>query len=183
MNREERWRNARATRDYSTTSEDRSISSDGNNSDIGEEGNGYNAEGNMNQDQMRDLFAALTEAVQIGNANHAVLTQMFQSQTQFFKQEAERTRQFRQQQRRVKLDASSFLPFEDSGTEEKKMSAFIAWEKGVRNTLTALGAVDRMPFPAIAAAILASFHGSALEKATTLNADDYENTDALFDAL
>jgi hypothetical protein len=137
----------------------------------------------MNQEQVRDLFAALTEAVQISNANHAVLTQMFQNQTGFFEQEAERTRLFRQQQRRLKLDASSFPPFEDSGTEEKKMSAFIAWEKGVRNTLTALGAVERMPFPAIAAAILASFRGSALEKATTLNADDYANTDALFDAL
>ena len=182
MSREDRWRNARAARDYSTTSEDGSISSDGNNSDICEEGNGYNAE-DMNQEQVRDLFAALTEAVRVSNANQAVLTNMFQNQTAFFEQEAERTRLFRQQQRRLKLDASSFPPFEDSGTEEKKMSAFIAWEKGVRNTLTALGAVERMPFPAIAAAILASFRGSALEKATTLNADDYENTDALFNAL
>ena len=182
MSREDRWRNARTARDYSTTSEDGSISSDGNNSDTCEEGNGYNAE-EMNQEQVRDLFAALTEAVRVSNANQAVLTNMFQNQTAFFEQEAERTRLFRQQQRRLKLDASSFPPFEDSGTEEKKMSAFIAWEKGVRNTLTALGAVERMPFPAIAAAILASFRGSALEKATTLNADDYENTDALFDAL
>ena len=111
------------------------------------------------------------------------MTKFTSLKLQFFEQEAERTRQFRQQQRRLKLDASSFPPFEDSGTEEKKMSAFIAWEKGVRNTLTALGAVDRMPFPAIAAAILASFRGSTLEKATMLNADDYENTDPLFDAL
>ena len=129
----------------------------------------YNVEGNMNQEQMRDWFATLSEAVQIGNANHAVLTQMFQNLTQFFEQEAEPTRLFRQQQRGLKLDASSFPSFEDSGTEEEKMSAFIAWEKGVRTTLTVLGAVDRMPFPAIAAAIVASFHGSTLKKATTLN--------------
>ena len=180
MNREDRWHNARAARDYATTSDEGS--SDGNSSDF-EEGNGYNANESMNQEQMGNLYAALLEAIQVGNANNAVLTNMARTQQAFFEQEAERAAAFRQQQRRVKLDASSFPPFEDSGTEEKKMASFIAWEKGVRNTLDAVEAVDRMPFASIAAAILASFRGSALEKATTLNAGDYADTDALFDSL
>ena len=63
------------------------------------------------------------------------------------------------------------------------MYAFVAWEFGVRNTLDSLEAVDRMPMAGIAAAILASFRGKALEKATTLTAGDYADVDGLMNAL
>ena len=160
MSRQDRWRAAPDARNYSTASEeDDSVSSDGDQSDLSEEGN---QENNMDPQGLGQIFAALTEAVQVGNANNAVLINILNQQHEFQQQQAERAEEFRQQQRRLRLDATAFPPFDDSGTEAQKMRAFIAWEKGVRNTLQSLDAVNRMPMAAISAAVLSAFRGKAL---------------------
>ena len=181
MSRQDRWRAARDARNYSTASEeDDSVSSDGDQSDFSEEGN---QENNMDPQGLGQIFAALTEAVQVGNANNAVLINILNQQHEFQQQQAERAEEFRQQQRRLRLDATAFPPFDDSGTEAQKMRAFIAWEKGVRNTLQSLDAVNRMPMAAISAAVLSAFRGKALEKVTTLSAADYADVNGLMTGL
>ena len=181
MSRQDRWRAALDARNYSTASEeDDSVSSDGDQSDFSEEGN---QENNMDPQGLGQIFAALTEAVQVGNANNAVLINILNQQHEFQQQQAERAEEFRQQQRRLRLVATAFPPFDDSGTEAQKMRAFIAWEKGVRNTLQSLDAVNRMPMAAISAAVLSAFRGKALEKVTALSAADYADVNGLMTGL
>ena len=95
MSRQDRWRAAPDARNYSTASEeDDSVSSDGDQSDFSEEGN---LENNMDQQGLGQIFAALTEAVQVGNANNAVLFNILNQQHEFQQQQAERAEEFRQQ--------------------------------------------------------------------------------------
>ena len=164
--RERLWRNTRDARDYTTTDEDSQESDDSTGGNPGERGNAN--DGGM--EGIAQILARLTDAITVGNRNNEVLMTMLHEQQQARVQEAERQNEFRARQRRVKLDASTFPPYEDKGTEAQKMAAFVAWEQGVRNALVALEAEDRgMPINTISAAILASFRDKALEKATTLH--------------
>ena len=81
------------------------------------------------------------------------------------------------------MDSKTFPPFTDEGDEATKMSNFIAWEKGVRNTLIALNAENLLPMPQILAAILASFRERALEKSSRLDVNNYADVNALMQAL
>ena len=105
--------------------------------------------------------------------NQQSILQMLNNQHIFNEEQAREGREFRGRQRPLKLDSNTFPPYEDKGTEAEKMTAFIAWETGVRHTLNACEAEERMAFGQIASAILASFRGKALEKATTVNIADY----------
>ena len=164
--RERLWRNTRDARDYTTTDEDSQESDDSTGGNPGERGNAN--DGGM--EGIAQILARLTDAITVGNRNNEVLMTMLHEQQQARVQEAERHNEFRERQRWVKLDVSTFPPYEDKGTEAQKMAAFVAWEQGVRNALVALEAEDRgMPINTISAAILASFRDKALEKATTLH--------------
>ena len=132
---------------------------------------------------LEGLMAEMVRVLGVLTINQQSILQMMNQQHTFNAEQAAEAREFRGRQRPLKLDANTFPPYEDTGTEAEKMTAFIAWETGVRHTLNACEAEQRMALGQIASAILASFRGKALEKATTINLADYLTLNEFMDGL
>ena len=83
-----------------------------------------------------------------------------------------------------KLTANTYPELNlDGANEATKINNFAAWERGVRNTTTALDAEARMPFQRIAAAILSSFRGTTALQAIDLAGDQFANMNGLMNTL
>ena len=179
MDRERTWKYSRTARNYNTTSDESSDSSDS-------EGNAEreNPDVTMDPDQLAALLNTLGMALgRVADNNEAMRVLLAQQQHQQQQQQQQPPQPQPQAAPEPKIDSKTFPELKLTGSEAEKMSQFIAWDKGVRNTLIAIDAMNRLPVQRVAHAILASFRDEAARQASAINGNNYANIDDLLDAL
>ena len=152
----------------------------------------FEAEGNAQRDNMdagslQEIIGNLTRTLNLVVGNQQQIIQCMNEQRIFQSQQNEATATYREQQaarqKYVKLDSSTFPTYEDKGNVEQKLTAFAAWEVGVRHTLNANDAENLMGLNPVMSAIIASFRGEPLKKAGTLKIADFKTLDEFMEGL